>query len=73
MEPDLPNEHTLEPGVPGPRNAPRPSYAPFMLALGITMLFWGLTTAPAMSAGGFVVFVWALWMWIRDIAQAWRT
>lgn len=72
MEPDLPNERTVETAEPGPRDVPRPTYAPFMLALGITMVFWGLTTSPVMSVGGFAVFVWALWMWIRDIAQAWR-
>ncbi len=55
-----------------PRKAPEPSYAPFLLALGITMMFWGLATSPVMSAGGFVLFAWALWMWIREIAKGWR-
>jgi hypothetical protein len=55
-----------------PRKTPKPTYAPFMLALAITMLFWGLLTSPVMSAGGFGLFVWALWMWIGDIAQDWR-
>jgi hypothetical protein len=55
-----------------PRKATEPTYAPFMLALGITMLFWGLATSPIMSIGGLIVFVWASWMWIRQIAQSWR-
>ena len=54
------------------QKAPQPSYAPFLLALGITMVFWGLATSPVMSAGGFVLFAWALWMWIRAIAKGWR-
>ena len=36
------------------RKAPQPTYAPFMLAVGVTMLFWGLATSPVMSAAGFV-------------------
>ena len=55
-----------------PQKAPEPSYAPFLLALGITMAFWGLATSPVMSAGGLVLFAWALWMWIREIAKGWR-
>jgi hypothetical protein len=55
-----------------PQKAPEPSYAPFLLALGITMVFWGLATSPVMSAGGFVLFASALWMWIREIATGWR-
>jgi hypothetical protein len=57
---------------PQSRKAPEPTYAPFLLALGITMLFWGLATSPVMSAGGLGIFVWALWMWIAQIAQSWR-
>jgi hypothetical protein len=75
MELELVTAPTVEPGEPAepkPQKAPEPSYAPFLLALGITMLFWGLATSAVMSAGGFVIFVWAAWMWIRQIAQAWR-
>jgi hypothetical protein len=68
MKHDLSNE----PAESSPRPAPQPTYAPFMLALGVTMLFWGLVTSPVMSVGGFVIFAWALWMWIRDIAQDWK-
>ncbi|MGA2232172.1 MAG: hypothetical protein ABSH22_14845 [Tepidisphaeraceae bacterium] len=72
MEPDLPNERVVEGAEALPQRAPEPTYAPFMLALGVTMLFWGLVTSPVMSTGGFAIFVWALWMWIRDIAQDWK-
>jgi hypothetical protein len=73
MEPDIPGEQTLESADPQSRKAPEPTYAPFLLAVGITMLFWGVTTSPVMSAGGFAFFAWALWMWIAEIARAWRT
>ena len=55
-----------------PRKPPRPTYAPFMLALGITLIFWGIVTSPVMSLCGLGVFAWALWMWIRDLAHAWK-
>ena len=72
MENGFPDERSLDWAEPERRNEPKPTYAPFLLALGITMVFWGLTTSPVMSAGGFAILAWALWMWIRDIAQAWR-
>jgi hypothetical protein len=49
-----------------------PSYAPFLLALGITMIFWGIVTSPIMSIGGFVLLVWGLSLWISAIASGWR-
>jgi hypothetical protein len=73
MEPDFPSETTLGWAEAARPAVPKPTYAPFLLALGITMVFWGVTTSLVMSAGGLVVFAWALWMWIRDIAEAWRT
>jgi len=55
------------------RKAPEPTYAPFMLAVGVTMVFWGLATSPVMSAAGFVALAWALWTWIAEIANDWRS
>ncbi len=55
-----------------PQASAEPSYAPFLVALGVTMIFWGIVTSPVMSAGGFVVFVCGLWIWISEIAQGWR-
>ena len=72
MELDTPTNPAVEPAGTEHSKAPEPSYAPFLLALGVTMLFWGLATSPVMSAGGFVVFGWALWMWISEIAKGWR-
>jgi hypothetical protein len=68
---DVPVEQAIETSEAQPPT-PKPSYAPFFLALGITMIFWGLATSLVMSAGGFAVFAGAIWLWIRDIAQAWR-
>ena len=63
--PEQPQAHATHAG-------PEPSYAPFLLALGITMIFWGIATSPVMSAGGFVLFTWALWLWISAIARDWK-
>ena len=60
------------PETPEPQATAEPSYAPFLLALGITMIFWGIVTSVVMSAGGFVLFGWGLWSWISAIAQGWR-
>ncbi len=51
--------------------APRPTAAPFFLALGITMAFWGIVTSPVMSIGGLVLLVGSLWAWISAIAKDW--
>ena len=73
MEQQILDDPTVERAEPhSDAVAPAPSYAPFLVALGITMVFWGLATSPVMSAGGFAVFAWGLWSWIRDIGQAWR-
>ena len=72
MESDLHNVNAIE-SRDSQSHAPKPTYAPFLLALGTTMLFWGLTTSPIMSAAGLGIFAWALGMWIRDIAHSWRT
>jgi len=52
--------------------APQPTAAPFFLALGITMAFWGTVTSPVMSIGGLVLLVGSLWAWIFAIAKDWR-
>jgi hypothetical protein len=64
--------HEQLPGLPTPQAAAEPSYAPFLLALGITMIFWGIVTSPVMSIGGVVLFGSAMWLWISAIAQGWR-
>ena len=73
MTPKSVFESPTEPRVTEKRKTPQPTYAPFMLAVGVTMLFWGLATSPVMSAAGFVAIVWALWTWITEIANDWRS
>jgi len=65
IEPAEEKQQTKEPTV-------RPSYAPFFLAVGITMMFWGIVTSVVMSIAGLALLVWALWMWISQIAKSWR-
>jgi hypothetical protein len=68
----MPAERAIESSEAQPKATPKPSYAPFFFALGITMAFWGLATSLVMSAAGFIVLAAALGLWIRDIAQTWR-
>jgi hypothetical protein len=65
------SENPSEPQSTEKRAMPQPTYAPFMLAVGVTMMFWGLATSPIMSASGFIVLAWGLWTWISEIAGDW--
>jgi hypothetical protein len=67
IRPDEPLSTTLK--TPAPVE---PSYAPFLLAVGITMIFWGIVTSPIMSIGGVVLLIWGLSLWISAIASGWR-
>ncbi len=58
--------------APQPPAPVEPSYAPFLLAVGITMIFWGIATSPIMSIGGFVLLIWGVSLWISAIANGWR-
>jgi hypothetical protein len=72
MAPGSALENSTESELPHKRKTPEPTYAPFMLAIGVTMLFWGLATSPIMSAAGFGMLAWALWTWITEIGNSWR-
>jgi hypothetical protein len=72
MEQEILDEPTVEVAERHTDAAPKPSYAPFLVALGITMTFWGLATSPVVSAGGLAVLAWGLGSWVRSIAKAWR-
>ena len=72
MELDSPADQTLEWTEPQPASVPSPSYAPFFLAIGVTMLLWGIVTSPAMSAVGLALLMWALWMWLAAVAKDWK-
>jgi len=55
----------------------RQTYAPIAMAMGITMIFWGILAHPygigiwAMSAGGAGMLAWALYSWMREICHEW--
>ncbi len=50
---------------------PQPTYAPAAMAMGVTMLAWGVVTHWTMSVAGVALCVWALWDWMSDICRAW--
>ena len=52
---------------------PRPTYAPAFLALGTMMTFWGILTLWVMSAFGICLMIAALWIWIHEIRNRWKT
>ena len=58
--------------APRPHAVVGPTYAPFVLAFGITLVFWGVVTSPIMSLGGLAMMIWALGSWLRSIAGDWR-
>jgi len=59
----------LPPGwsLPRPQQLAEPTAWPAALALGITLLVWGLVTSLIITAVGLCVFAGALAGWIRDI------
>jgi hypothetical protein len=66
-QPDTPIQQ--EWSEPQPRTLPRPTSAPFLLAIGTAMGFWGIVTSPIMSLGGVALFVGALVMWMNELRR----
>ncbi|MGB7786054.1 MAG: hypothetical protein WBL27_08145 [Salinimicrobium sp.] len=56
-----------------PQRLPEPTYWPFMLALGIVVLLWGILTNIIVSMVGFVVFIIALAGWLKDLYKEVKT
>ena len=48
-----------------PEKLPAPTYWPFVLALGLTFMFWGLLTTWIILAAGVIIFIIALAGWIN--------
>jgi hypothetical protein len=48
-------------------HVPRPTYWPVVMALGTTLLFWGVITTVAISAIGLGLFILGLGGWIREM------
>jgi hypothetical protein len=59
----------LPPGwnIARPEKLPEPCIWPATLALGITLLVWGLVTSLIITAVGGLLFAVALAGWIRDL------
>ncbi len=53
--------------VPRPETLPAPTYWPVVLALGTTMILWGLVSSWMLSGVGLLLFALALSGWIGDI------
>jgi hypothetical protein len=53
--------------APRPEILPAPTYWPVVLALGTTMILWGLVSSWMLSGVGLLLFVLALSGWIGDI------
>ena len=48
-----------------PEKLPAPTYWPFVVALGLTFVFWGLLTTWIILVAGFVIFCIGLAGWIN--------
>lgn len=71
----VPAEHrpaNLRPGwnLPQPEHLPHPTYWPVVMALGITLLAWGVIASWAMSLVGLVLFGISLAGWLGDLHHA---
>lgn len=54
-------------GKAEPQKLPKASYWPFFLALGLTLLFWGILTGWIIGGSGLLVFFISLSGWIKDM------
>jgi hypothetical protein len=52
---------------PLPEKIPSPTYAPAFLALGITLLLFGVVSSYVFSATGFVLMVVSICKWVGEL------
>lgn len=52
-----------------PQQLPDFTYAPFMVALGVSLLCWGLIASIIISVVGLFTFGVGLWMWINEMRR----
>lgn len=70
------NEHDASQSLPEgwhrarPEQIPRPTYWPIVVALAITLIFWGAVSALAISVVGLVLLVISLAGWIGELRHA---
>ncbi|MFL5731700.1 MAG: hypothetical protein ACJ78Q_00750 [Chloroflexia bacterium] len=55
-----------------PEHIPLPTYWPAGLALGVTLLLWGLITSPLLTIIGLIVFATSLAGWIGELRNEHR-
>ncbi len=53
--------------IPLPEKIPLPTYMPIALALGVTVLFWGLTSTYLLSLVGLLLIIISMYFWIGGI------
>ena len=51
------------------QHLPKPTYAPALMALGLTFILWGAATSWIVSALGLVMVGAAAHRWIRDLCH----
>lgn len=52
-----------------PERLPRPTFFPAGLAMGTTLIFWGLITSWVIFIGGLALFIAALAGWVHEICH----
>lgn len=50
-----------------PEHIPKPTYMPFILAVSLLFMGWGLIANPIISVAGLIGFFIALTGWIKDL------
>ncbi len=50
-----------------PEHLPRPTYWPAVLAVGVTMIAWGLAASLLITLVGLIVLGIAVWGWIGEL------
>jgi hypothetical protein len=55
--------------IPKPAIIPSPTYWPFILSLGATLMGLGVLTSNFISATGIVVFILAIMKWVGELSS----
>jgi hypothetical protein len=55
--------------IPKPANIPSPTYWPFVLSLGATLMGLGVLTSNVISVTGIVLFILATIKWIGELSS----
>ena len=56
--------------IPKPAIIPPPTYWPFLLSLGATLMGLGVLTSNIISAAGIVLFILAIIKWVGELSSA---